>query len=74
MPARIRITSGRRLQRRLQRRLALAGSYWQFLAILAIRPSLARCVPRARKCQEMPGMVRPTGFEPVAYGSGGRWT
>ena len=70
MTARSRISS----RERLQRQLALAGNDWHHLAILAIRSFLARCVPRARKCQEMPGVVRPTGFEPVACGSGGKRT
>ncbi len=82
MPARPRLSSREHLQRHLQRLLALAGSYWQFLAMLGdccvfgtLRASLASScqeLPRAaRNCQKL---VRPRGFEPMTCGSGGNRT
>ena len=82
MTERSRITSRLRLHRRLHALVSAGGTSWHLLANLGDFRSvgtLLRYWPRsARKCQGMPGtaqgMVRPTGFEPVAYGSGGRWT
>ena len=82
MTERSRITSRLRLHRRLHALLSVGGTGWHLLANLGDFRSVGtvlRYWPRsARKCQGMPGtaqgMVRPTGFESVAYGSGGRWT